>query len=215
MEAVQINSLIDVDALVEKVLQEHEQGISTIHRIHFHTSDLISLRAMIAELKDELRTGIGTYWNKHQSTEDIDPYLFYIGNAFCKKKQAPQVKKKIEYLCPACLYLGKENLISLGRYFECDECAEALRLAEDPKLIHLLNTFIKHNKNGYRCPDCHRFLPHPLDEASEIVCPYFDCCFVGACSDLKRMHHPTSQSNPEKLILDTSKDGKPTLKDNL
>jgi hypothetical protein len=215
MEAIQINNLLDADALVEKFLEEHEQGIATIHRMYFHTSDPISLRALVAELVDELRTGVVTFWNKHQSTDEIDPYLFYIVNAFCKKKIAPQVKKKIEYLCPACLYMGKENLISLGKDFECDECVDTLRTASDPKLIQLLRAFVRHNKNGYRCPDCERFIPHPLDDSSEVTCPYFDCYFVGAYADLKRMHHPTSQSNPEKLILDSSKGGKTPLKDSL
>jgi hypothetical protein len=36
-----------------------------------------------------------------------------------------------------------------------------------------------------------------------VSCPYFDCFFVGAIDRLDKMHHPTSKSNPEKLILDS------------
>lgn len=214
MEALAINNLLDVDALVDKFLKEHEQGIATIHRINFHTSDALSLNALKAELVEELRTGVVTFWNKHSSIDEIDPYLFYIVNAYCKKRVAPQVKRKIEYLCPGCLFIGKENLITLvGNIFECDECADALKSSSDPKMTQFFRAFVRHNKNGYRCQDCSRFIPHPLDDSEGVVCPYFDCAFVGNVDSLKKMHHPNSQSNPEKLTLDLSKDGKTTIKD--
>lgn len=214
MEALQINNLLDVDALVEKFLVEHEQGIVTIHRITFHTNDPLSLKALKEELVDELRTGVVTFWNKYENLDEIDPYLFYIVNAFCKKKAAPLIKRKIEYLCPGCLFLGQENLISLtSGILSCDDCFEELKLSKDPKKIQLFRCFAKHNKNGYRCQDCSRFIPHPLVESDEVSCPYFDCAFVGLHTNLKKMNHPTSQSNPEKLILDVSKDNKTSVKD--
>lgn len=214
MEALKINNLLDVDTLVEKFLIEHNQGIVTIHRINFHTNDSLSLKSLKEELVDELRTGVVTFWNKYENLDEINPYLFYIVNAFCKKKAAPLVKKKIEYLCPGCLFLGKENLISLaGNILSCDECFGELKGSTDPKHIQLFRSFAKHNKNGYRCKDCSRFIPHPLIESDEVSCPYFDCAYVGTHSNIKKMNHPTSQSNPEKLILDVSKDNRASIKD--
>lgn len=213
MEALKINSLLDVDALVEKFLIEHNQGINTIHRITFHTDDPLSIRSLKEELVDELRTGVVTFWNKYENLEEINPYLFYIVNAFCKKKAAPHIKRKTEYLCPGCLFLGKENLISLSYVLSCDECFDSLKKSSDPKKIQLFRCFAKHNKSGYRCQDCSRFIPHPLVESDEVSCPYFDCTFVGLHSNLKKMNHPTSQSNPEKLILDSSKENKTSIKD--
>lgn len=214
MEAFKINSLLDVDALIEKFLIEHSQGIATIHRITFHTDDSLALKALKEELIDELRSGVVTFWNKYDNLEELNPYLFYIVNAFCKKKAASQIKRKTEYLCPGCLFLNKENPISLSsNMLSCDDCFSLLKTSNDPKYIQLFRSFSKHNKNGYRCQDCSRFIPHPLVESDEVSCPYFDCTFVGPHNLLKKMNHPTSQSNPEKLILDISKEKKGSIKD--
>jgi hypothetical protein len=214
MEAVKINNLLDVDDLVNKFLREHSQGITTIHRINFHTNDSLSLKALNEELKDELRAGVITFWNKYENLDEISPYLFYIVNSFCKKKAAPLTKRKIEYLCPGCLFLGKENLISLiGPILSCDNCFDLLKISNDPKEVQLFRCFAKHNKNGYRCQDCSRFIPHPLVESDEVNCPYFDCAFVGDHDNLKKMNHPTSGSNPEKLVLDIFKNNKTSIKD--
>lgn len=215
MEAIKINNLIEVDVLVQNFLQQHKQGIATMHRVYFQTSSQISLHALTTELTDELRTGCVTFLNKNEEMDGLNPYLFYIANAFCKKKAAPAVKKKTEYLCPGCLFLGKNNLISFNKLFNCDECKVELKSTLDPKKIQFFRSFFKHNKNGYKCEDCDRFIPHPLDDTPIITCPYFDCCFVGTWSSLKRMHHPTSQSNPEKLVLDISVNNKQSIKDSL
>jgi len=209
-------SLVDVDTLIEEFLEKHSQGIVTIHKIYFHNSDPLSIRAVVSELTDELRTGCVTFLNKESPLEELDSYLFYIANAFCKKKAAPQIKKKTEYLCPGCLFLNKENLvISVNKFFRCDDCEEELRNAIDPKKISFFRTFFKHNKMGYRCNDCERFIPHPLDESPIVTCPYFDCYFVGPWSSLRRMHHPTSESNAEILTLDMRQESGTTFKDAL
>jgi hypothetical protein len=205
MQTVIVDNLLDIDSLIDSFIMNHHAGIVTMHRIYFHNDNAISIRALIAELTDQLRTGCVTFFNKHGNEADpkeLDAYLFYIVNAFCKQKATPLVKKKTEYLCPGCLFLGKDNLITFEDIFKCDDCESELRSTKDPKRILFFKTFFKHYKNGYHCQDCQRFIPHPLDNASVVSCPYFDCCFVGPWSSLKRMHHPTSQNNPEKLILD-------------
>jgi hypothetical protein len=197
------NNLLEVDALVDAFLREHASGIATVHRVFFHNSDPLSVRALVAELMDVLRTGSVTFINKNDDLEGLNSYLFYIVNDYCKKKAVPQLKKKTEYLCPGCLFLKKENLVTIiNKVFKCEECEDELRQTIDPKKIAFFRTFFKHNKNGYHCEDCDRFIPHPLDDSPIVACPYFDCCFVGQWSSLGRMHHPSSQSNVELLTLD-------------
>ena len=211
-----VTNLVDVDALLSTFLKEREQGLITLHRIYFKNGDQLSLRALKEELKEELRTGIITFVNKGSPLDEINDYLFYIVNATCKKLAKPVIKHKIEYICPGCVFLGKDySMLSYNRILYCDECESELKNCEnDPKKSYFFRSFYRHNKNGYRCPDCERFIPHPLDNTSTVSCPYFDCLFTGFIADLSKMHHPTSKSNPEKLILDAS-DGGFSLKDNL
>lgn len=214
METSYPENLLDVDSLIQEFLAKHAAGIQTIHRIYFHNNDPLSVRALIEELMDELRTGCVTFLNKGSPLEELNPYLFYIVNALCKKKGAPQAKKKTEYLCPGCLFLGKENLIpTVNKFFRCDDCEDELKRATDPRKVAFFRTFFKHNKSGYHCGGCERFIPHPIDEAPIVSCPYYDCCFVGSWSSLSRMHHPTSQSNAEMLTLDASNKSGASFKD--
>jgi hypothetical protein len=208
-------NLMDVDSLVDGFLKEREQGIATLYRIHFKDGNQIALRALKEELKEELRTGCVTFINNGAPLEEINDYLFYIVNAVCKKLAKPTIKHKAEYICPGCVFLGKEySVLVFNKILFCDECEFELKANSiDPKKGHFFRTFYRHNKNGYRCPDCKRFIPHPLDNSSVVSCPYFDCIFAGSVHDLSKMHHPSSKSNPENLILDSS-DGF-SLKDNL
>jgi hypothetical protein len=217
MEAV-VNSLnlMDVDSLVEDFFREREQGIATLHRIYFKGSNQLSLRALQESLKEELRTGCVTFINNNSPIEEINDYLFYIVNAICKKLTISDVKHKVEYICPGCVFLGKDYaVLFLNKVLYCDECeAELKSNSQDPKKVHFFRAFYRHNKNGYRCPDCERFIPHPIDNAYIVSCPYTDCLFSGQVSDLSKMHHPSSKSNPEKLILDVAHEGF-SLKDNI
>lgn len=216
MEAARPLNLMDIDSLIEDFIKEHEQGLVTLHRIYFNSDDALSLAAMKAELKDELRTGCVTFINNNSPLDELNNYLFYIANAFCKKRARPQDKQKTEYICPGCVYLGKEySVLFFNKVFRCDECESELKSADDPKNNFFFQTFSRHNKSGYRCPDCERFIPHPLDNSSTVSCPYFDCFFTGNVNDLNKMHHPSSKSNPEKLILDAAQDGGFCLKDNV
>lgn len=216
MEPARPTNLMDVDLLVSQFIEEREQSIATLHRIYFKNGNQLSLRALKEELTEELRTGCVTFLNKGASMDELGAYLFYIVNAHCKKLAKPIIKQKAEYICPGCIFLGKDySVLTFERIFKCDECQSELKAASDPKRLRFFEVFARHNKNGYHCPDCNRFIPHPLDNASTVSCPYFDCFFVGSVSDLHKMHHPTSKSNPEKLILDVSQDGGACLKDSV
>lgn len=208
------NNLLEVDTLVKAFLQEHDKGIATIHRVYFHNNDPVSVRALTAELMEELRTGCVTFINKDHPMEELNSYLFYIVNDYCKKKASTKVKKRTEYLCPGCLFQSKENLVTIvNKVFKCEICEEELKRTVDPKKVFFFRTFFKHNKNGYHCEDCDRFIPHPLDDSPVVSCPYLDCCFVGQWSSLKRMHHPSTQSNAEMLTLDAPAKQGATFKD--
>lgn len=208
-------NLVDVDSLVDMFLKEREHGITTLYRIHFKDGNQVAIRALKEELKDELRTGVVSFINNGSPMEEINDYLFYIVNATCKKLARPSVKHKAEYICPGCVFLGKEySVLYFSKILYCDECEEELKKhTHDPKKDYFFRSFYRHNKNGYRCTDCKRFIPHPLDNSSVVSCPYFDCVWAGPISNLSKMHHPSSKSNPEKLILDSS-DGF-SMKDNL
>ena len=211
------NNLYEIDVLIENFLKDHQSGISTIHKIYLNNSDNLSMKAFTAELMDELRTACVTFLNKNSSVEDLNSYLFYVVNSFAKKRaKAPQAKTKTRYLCPGCLFLGGDTLVEFAnQVFKCEICTDELKRTTESKNILFLRTFSRHNKQGYRCESCNRFIPHPLDQSDIISCPYFDCCFVGPWSELKRMHHPSTQSNPENLILDVVKEDGFTLHETL
>lgn len=208
MQTARPNNLIDVDSLIKDFCNKHKQGIITLHNVYLHDNNEVSARALLVELQEELKTGCVTFINKNDEMDELDSYLFYIANDFYKKKVKSQVKKLTEYLCPSCLFLGKETrILYVNKLFRCDDCETELKSATDPKRIAFFRVFFKHNKNGYHCEDCDRFIPHPLDDSPIVSCPYYDCCFVGSTSSLKRMHHPNLQSNAEMLTLDGSKKG--------
>jgi hypothetical protein len=136
----------------------------------------------------------------------------------------PQVKKKTQYICPGCFFLGTATLVTLEKnIFRCEECKYQLNLAKDPEQVSFYRTFAVHSKVGYRCPYCKRFIPHPLDNANTVSCPYFDCTFFGEFKELnkmrhttsQKMRHTTSQTNPEKLVLDVTNDGNCFCKDHI
>jgi len=208
---------MDVDNLVNSFLKEREVSIATLHRVHFKNDNQLSLRALREELKEELKTGCVTFINNNYPMDELNDYLFYIANAFCKKTALPPVKHITEYICPGCVYLDKDySIIPFDKLFKCDECKSELKANElDPQKALFFKTFACHNKGGYRCSGCERFIPQPLDNSSTILCPYFDCFFAGQVSDLHKMHHPTSKYNPEKLILDSPQEHGLSLKDKL
>ena len=112
-----------------------------------------------------------------------------------------------QYICPGCLFLGKQTLLYESKFLNCQECTNKLKESNDIKLKKIFEIFYKHHKSGYRCTDCSRFIPLPADYSSNISCPYLDCCFIGDSSEMKKMHHPAIKTNetPEKLILSNNR----------
>lgn len=127
MQPVRALNLIDVDGMVEQFLQERYSGVVAIHRMYFQTDNQLSLYALLEMLKDELRTGCVSFINKGSPLEELSTYLFYIVNAFCRKLAATPHKKKSEYICPGCLFLGMATLVSFDKTFQCEECHDQLK----------------------------------------------------------------------------------------
>lgn len=197
-------NLMDVDILVNKFLQERQQGINSLHRIYYKNNNEVSLKSLQEELKEELKTGCSTFLNKNFPLEEINDYLFYIVNDYCKKNSRINFKSKNEYICPGCLFLGKDNIIYFNDIFKCSECEIGFKNILDPKQKYFFEAFYRHNKKGYHCPECKKFIPHPLNNSEIVSCPYFNCLFVGSINDMDMMHHPSFKYNPERLILDKS-----------
>ena len=95
-------NLFDVESMVLNFMKEREQGIHTLHRMFFQTTDSLSLAAFKTELMDELKTGCVTFINKNDPNGDLNSYLFYIVNAFCRKKAQPRVRK--QNICAQAVY---------------------------------------------------------------------------------------------------------------
>jgi hypothetical protein len=205
------NNLLQVDLLIDNFIKDHITGISTIHRLHYKTDNQLSFQSLLEELKEPLTTGCITFLNKQYPMEEINSYLFYIVNDYCKRNSVFKIKVKKQYICPGCFFLDKESILQeKHQAFECGNCKEELKNNTDPKNILFFKTFAKHSKKGFRCQDCNQFIPQPFEILTIISCPYLNCCFVGELSSLKKMYHPSINFNPEKMTLDENKNGKIT-----
>jgi hypothetical protein len=132
--------------------------------------------------------------------------LFYIANEFLKEKAKLYPKYSLVYLCPGCLYLGEESILDINDdVLDCTVCKERLQNCKDNPIKNLYLCFSKHNKLGYRCVDCNRFMPKPLISETNIKCPYLDCLFTGDVSILKSMRHPSSKKNLSLCCLKQEK----------
>jgi DNA-directed RNA polymerase subunit RPC12/RpoP len=99
---------------------------------------------------------------------------------------------KMKYLCPGCLFFEKQTILENGLVLHCPEC---VLLIDDNKINVLRKVFSTHSKQGYRCIDCNRFIPDPIDNSEKLFCPYLDCCFVGSKLLCHKMRHPTVKNN--------------------
>jgi hypothetical protein len=195
------NNLWEIDSLLDQFFQEYQTGISTLHRIHYRTDDPLSRAAFLSEVKEELCVACITFFNKQLPREELNSYLFYVVNDVAKKL-APTVpiKLKTEYLCPGCLFRKTKTVLEYypKHLLQCQLCCQRADKAVEPSDVLLSQTFAQHKKSGFRCPECQRFIPFPIESVQNLMCPYPDCCFVGSSLDLKKMHHPARQINPIK-----------------
>jgi len=202
-----MDNLIEIDKSINIFIEKYNSGIKTIYRSYHKNFNDVEFKAFIQSLLDELRTGYVSFINNSHDIEGINDYLFYIINSYCKnnfKLEANQSSKKyIEYICPGCSFLGKTTVLSGTYILSCGECQELSESIQDPKLQNLFSYFRLHNKSGYKCFGCERFIPQP-QSGTTIKCPYIDCVYVGDMSAFKKkMHHPTAVSKKVSISLNT------------
>lgn len=95
------------------------------------------------------------------------------------------------FRCPGCEYLGKSTPLKPKFILECLLCTDRLRTSSKLEEKKISEVFARHNKRGFKCTECQRFIPQPLNNNAVVACPYLDCCFVGQVSSLKAMYHPS------------------------
>lgn len=205
-------NLLEIDNLVDAFLLDNLKGIKTIHTVHYYLADELSFKSFLSEIKEILKNGCVTFLNKNSTLEGINNYLFYIVNDYAKKHGKTKPKVKIEYICPGCDYDGhKEILLKNNFMFFCRRCKDKISLNDPKKLLY--QCFAKHNKSGFRCKDCKKFIPESISK--DIICPYPNCCFTGNIDQLKKMHHPSIISKMEYLILDKNISTNLSIKDTI
>lgn len=171
---------MNIDFLIDDFYIRFKEGLTNINQSFIQDKSL----------KDSLKKECVDFLEKDLELGELDWYLFYSVNNFYSKNVLPS-KQKTEYICPACLYLGKFTVVDEKYILSCKECTSCLKSEVEPSIVKLLKMFYKHNRSGYSCNGCNRFLPQPLFNEKDVSCPYFDCSFVGSHSFLKKKHHPT------------------------
>lgn len=198
--------MIDKEKFLQDFIDRHLLGIKTIYNTT-SKDNYESIDLFINEIMPSLSVEYDKLICKNLTDSEINTQLFYLINQLCKSKKntattSASTKDKY-YLCPGCLYFGNHNTLSGNNNLKCHLCQEKIKTAQNTQEVLFYKNFASHNIMGYRCQDCLRFIPKPDTLAAEIVCPYFDCLFVGSATSLKKMHHPTLKE--EIKILEDSK----------
>ncbi len=180
MQAAQIKSLSlsDVDDLVEHFVSTNNDSIRKHWRSKNESSKL-GYEAFVAELKPQLKNSCITFLNSNLEFSVLNAYLFSTVIAASKKEVSQNIKRIAVPVCPGCKYLGFEQVLTSKKVYRCSRCEEQLQQPLSVQHKNLASMFAIHNNNGYKCPDCTRFIPHPRDTSRDITCPYFDCAFFG------------------------------------
>lgn len=193
---------MNINYLVDLFKQKYSAGIANLYNIYIKDSSQLTIDDALILLTIDLLKETSLFFSKpNNSEDDLNPHLFYFTLDFFKNKGALSPKKKTEYLCPGCLYLGRETIVEISKHLNCNVCENFILIAIDgTRAKELAKVFAYHNKIGVRCSDCNRFLPLPLNGSKQITCPYLDCCFVGDVLSLKKMNHPTLKANTQTII---------------
>lgn len=188
---------------IDDFFRLYESSLKSLHSQWFRKNKQIELDDWLNNVRIELL-------NQIFSGEELYQSFFYAVNEYCKKIFIKPIVKETQYLCPACLYYGRSQIILLHQeLLHCVSCEKTCQTTKDPQEEFLTKEISKHHKRGYRCSECQRFLPHPIDNVAEIICPYPDCLFVGRWEALKKMHHPTLNS---KIAQQVSSEKNPDIK---
>lgn len=192
----------DIDNMVKEFITTNASVLRVMCNRHLGSSDL-AFASFKQEIEPILNNACVSFINNNYLTAQLKPYLIAVVSNFFNKER-DTVKTQTKYVCPGCRYLNQETYIKYNKIFKCEVCSEKLELAKGAKEIELFRIFSTHNKKGYKCCDCERFIPYPLILSNDIVCPYYDCFFVGKTNCLKEMRHPIAQVKINIISLDTN-----------
>jgi hypothetical protein len=175
--------------VLDNFIIKYNNGINYIYNSYY--KDNLSFNDFILQVKSNLINNDSL--NKSIAEDEIYSNLFYDLNQLFKVK--PSIKEDKLYLCPGCLFLGKNTYAHAYKYFNCKECLKQYSLTEDIKYKSLYKHFCNHALSGYKCPECFRFISKSAIKNNKITCPYLDCSFIGDILALKSLRHPTDKSN--------------------
>ncbi len=209
MEDVKQINLTDIDNMVDSFLQKNESTLKNLCIRHLGNEKL-AFDSFRTEIKPLLKNTAVSFVNGQYPETAFTSYLFPTVYTFLRKESEPNVKTNQVHVCPACKFLGINTRITFNKVFKCDVCSESLRKSTSASKQKLFETFKVHSKRGYKCSDCARFIPQPLDNSQDIFCPYGDCVFVGKAKELKTMRHPTVATKIRELSLDAPRKGTQT-----
>lgn len=181
----------------------------------------IAFRAFKKYATNELHKGLYTYLFKSQhwrTGRDVNAYLLTCLNRLSDrlKSDVESTQKTSIPVCPACKVLKqKEYLRYEGRLLRCDYCMSEINRIERLETsdlntkkalddeVKLRRVFVYHTRRGYRCPDCERFIPDSYIQQHGVTCPYNDCCYFGAFSELELMAHPVGLASQHALSINS------------
>lgn len=193
---------------IDKFIINFNDGIRTIYKVNFKNN---KFEDILPDLKFSLEQEYLNLKEKGLSFDDINSQLFYYVNFHIKNLSKPLESKTISYICPCCLFFNKQTiLIEKNNLLNCNECFSKLKTESVINNKLLYSAYYKHNKSGFKCKDCERFIPKSISNKTEIICPFPDCCFVGDASSLKKMKHPVAElecfeeSNDNKIVVNSS-----------
>ncbi len=192
-----------INAVVLDFLEAKKSLVSHYCKIAYDDVNEVSLGAFKTLLLEELRNVLIAFINKgHEISDDrVVKYLTIATKQIAKKTNNSD--KKTVPVCPGCRYLNRATVLTINnKLYNCHNCQQDLNTSDNAEKLNLYATFAQHNRKGYRCPDCERFIPEPMNDNSVVSCPYTDCIFSGKISELEEMRHPTIRGTYDIATLD-------------
>jgi hypothetical protein len=183
--------------LIDDFMETHQSGINTLYKTNLKSDN--NIISFLENLKKYLIQNINPLLIKANNLAEINLDLLYMTNEFVKSLTPKIVFEEKKYLCPGCLFLGKSTIMIPGASLKCNECNSLFKKEIDLKYKNFYKLFSYHSLTGFKCTDCNRFIPSSAINNTNIICPYFDCMFVGDSASLKKMRHPILSSDNENI----------------
>lgn len=194
-------SLNDVDILVNDYLIKNYNFIYS-QWVKKNTPSELGFSSFIEEITPKLKNSYITFINSNLDFSILNSYLWPTVSSAINNQL--DIKKIKVFICPGCKFNNKHQPLLSKSILECNVCSALSKTEKSLPLIKFYETFSIHNKNGYKCLDCSRFIPHPLDSNQNIMCPYLDCHYVGKISNLLKMNHPSVMEKVKISSLDAN-----------